>query len=306
MADSSSLDDDADLMVIDDLHLIALCQDTNQAGAMSDEDYAMELQLQEVIVSSAMAATVVQSSCTPQPEMIVPAAIDDGAVQETPIHVVGECSYSSCPLLAAPAPVEDAAAAAATTALVEVAEIICKICLDYMSPPNMHRASGACTHSFCAACLAGYISSKIQDSISEIKCPEEDCDIVLDPELFQDMLPKEAFEAWGLALCRSTVLGASNVCYCPFSDCSEMMVDERGGGVPESECPVCRRLFCAQCGVPWHAGVTCAEYEQLAPGDRGKDDMVVLEMAKGKKWRRCPRCKFLVEKHEGCMHITCR
>uniref|UniRef100_A0A0A9ELG3 IBR domain-containing protein n=1 Tax=Arundo donax TaxID=35708 RepID=A0A0A9ELG3_ARUDO len=29
-------------------------------------------------------------------------------------------------------------------------------------------------------------------------------------------------------------------------------------------------------------------------------------MAKGKKWRRCPRCKYLVDKQEGCVHITCR
>lgn len=287
-------------MVTDDLRIIALCQDTNQPGAtellaMSDEDYAMELQLQEVIVSSTMAATAVQSSCTPQPESFVPAAISDGGAVEMPVHAVAECSYSSSPLLASPAASEGA-----------VTAIICKICLDYMSPSDLHRASGACTHSFCTACLTRYISAKIQDSNSDVKCPAEDCDIVLDPELFQDMLSKEAFEAWGAALCRSTVLGASNVCYCPFNDCSEIMVDERGDGVPESECPVCRRLFCAQCGVPWHAGISCAEYEQLAPGDRGKDDMVVLEMAKGKKWRRCPRCKFLVEKHDGCVHITCR
>lgn len=314
MAASSSIDD-ADLMVVDDLHLIALCQeaqDTNQDGttavlAMSDEDYAMELQFQEVIVSSTMEAIVMQSSLTPQIERSVQAAMDDGAVAEAPVHAIGECSYSSSPLLTAPtAAVEDTAAVAAATAVVEDAEIICKICLDYMAPSNMHRVSGACTHFFCGACLTRYISAKLQDSISDVKCPEEDCDSVLDPGFLQDMLPKEAFEAWGAALCRSMVLVASDVCYCPFTDCSEIMVDERGGGVPESECPVCRRLFCARCGVPWHAGVTCDEYEQLEPGDRGKDDMVVLEMAKGNKWRRCPRCRFLVEKHEGCIHITCR
>uniref|UniRef100_A0A0A9DNB9 RBR-type E3 ubiquitin transferase n=1 Tax=Arundo donax TaxID=35708 RepID=A0A0A9DNB9_ARUDO len=171
---------------------------------------------------------------------------------------------------------------------------------------DMHRASGGCAHAFCGACLAHYIIAKIQDRISIVKCPEEDCGSVLDPELCQGILPREAFEAWGSALCMSMVLVGSNVCYCPFNDCSEIMVDDRGGEVPESECPVCRRLFCAQCGVPWHAGISCAEYEQLAPGDRGKEDLVVLEMAKGKKWRRCPRCKYLVDKHDGCVHITCR
>ena len=85
-----------------------------------------------------------------------------------------------------------------------------------------------------------------------------------------------------------------------------MMVDDLGGDVAESECPSCNRLFCACCGVPWHAGVGCAEYGQLAAGDRGKEDSAVMTMAMGEKWKRCPQCKFLVQKSEGCLHITCR
>ena len=63
MAAASSFGDDSDLMVTDDLHSIAVCQGRNQADAtglmvISDEEHAAELQLQEVIVSSAMAMIV--------------------------------------------------------------------------------------------------------------------------------------------------------------------------------------------------------------------------------------------------------
>lgn len=85
-----------------------------------------------------------------------------------------------------------------------------------------------------------------------------------------------------------------------------MMLDDAGEAVTESECPSCRRLFCAQCAVPWHAGVDCAAYKKLGKGDRGKEDLLVVEMAKGKKWKRCPKCKYFVEKSQGCLHITCR
>jgi len=89
-----------------------------------------------------------------------------------------------------------------------------------------------------------------------------------------------------------------------------MLVDDDGGDVrdvAESECPSCRRLFCARCAVaPWHAGVTRAEYKGLRKEDRGKEDMLLLEMAKGRKWKRCPKCEFFVEKRDGCLHITCR
>ncbi|KAG2558383.1 hypothetical protein PVAP13_8NG110704 [Panicum virgatum] len=274
----------------------AVCQGRNQADAtglmaISDEEYAAELQLQEL--DSAV--------------VVVNTANNDTTAAETPaVLAVAECSCCSSsppPSLAVAAPAtgeEDDAIAVAT----------CKICLDYVPASHVHHASHDCAHAFCAACLSGYISAKTQGGrISDVKCPgdgEDCCDDVLDPELCQGIISGEAFEAWCAALCMSMVEGGSNFCYCPFDDCSEILVDDRGGDVPESECPACRRLFCARCRVPWHAGITCAEYGQLAPGDKGKEDLVVLEMAKGEKWKRCPQCKYFVEKHNGCVHMTCR
>ncbi|CAL5004071.1 unnamed protein product [Urochloa decumbens] len=273
----------ADLLVA---NLIALCEGRNEEAdatgllAVPDEELATELQLQEVIVSSAMAAI---ASLMPQLDSAVHTATNYAATAETPAVAVIEC----CPSASS--------------------SEICKICLDHVSPSDVLRASSGCTHAFCAACLARYISAKVQEGISGVKCPGEDCGSLLDPELCQGILSREAFEAWCAALCRSMVLGwSTKVCYCPFNDCSEIMVDDRGGENPESECLVCRRLFCAQCRVPWHAGVSCLQYMQLAPEDRRKEDLLVLEMANGNRWTRCPRCKFIVERHDGCAHMTCR
>ncbi|WVZ49713.1 hypothetical protein U9M48_001045 [Paspalum notatum var. saurae] len=319
-AASSSVD--TDLMVIDDLNAVAVAlyhdgrnpDDATGPMAISDEEYAAELQIQEVIVSSAMAVvifsstmapTASRSSLTPMLHSAVhPANNDDAATVVTPAVAVVECrassSSSSPPALGAPA------AAGEGTGPVADAEV-CKICLEHVLPADAHRASRGCAHAFCAACLDRHISAKNQDGVSDVECPGEDCRSVLDPELSQGIISRETFEGWSAALCKSMVLRDSDVCYCPFMDCSESMVNDHGGEVvTESECPICRRLFCARCGVPWHAGITCAEYEQLAPGDRGKEDLVALEMAKGKKWRRCPRCKFWVERHDSCVHITCR
>ncbi|CAD6268783.1 unnamed protein product [Miscanthus lutarioriparius] len=325
MAATSSFGDDADLMVADDLYyLIAVCQGINQADAtglmaISDEEYAAELQLQEVIVSSAMAviansgmaATAAQSSLMPQLDsaVVVHTANNDTAAAETPVLAVAEYSCSSSSSSSSSPPPPLAVAAPATGEDDATAVATCKICLDYVPPSHVHHASRGCAHAFCTACLSGYINAKTQGGrISDVKCPGdgEDCCNDLDPELLQGIISGEAFEALCAALCMSMVEGAGNFCYCPFNDCSEISVDDRGGDVPESECPACRRLFCARCGVPWHAGISCAEYGQLAPGDKGKEDLVVLEMAKGEKWKRCPDCKFLVDRSEGCVHITCR
>lgn len=340
MAAESSV---ADLVDVNDLYLIALCNGRNEAEAdaagllaIPDEEYAAELQLQEVIMSSAMAAaafpllldssapaasndatsTLAVGECSSSTSL--PATDNDHATAETSSTLAvaePECSSSASLPPLAPATDNDHTAAATSSTLeclsssagpsIPATFLFCKICMDAVPPSEAHSASRGCGHAFCATCLAGYIGFKIQDRIADVKCPEEGCGSVLDPELCQGMLPGEAFEAWCAAMCESMLLVAKKV-YCPFKDCSAMMVDDGDGDITESECPSCKRLFCAWCGVPWHTGVGCAEYEQLAAGDRGKEDLVVMEMAKGEKWKRCPQCKFLVQKSDGCLHITCR
>ncbi|PNX78649.1 putative E3 ubiquitin-protein ligase RNF217-like protein, partial [Trifolium pratense] len=52
--------------------------------------------------------------------------------------------------------------------------------------------------------------------------------------------------------------------------------------------------------------IGCEEYQKLNVDERGREDLLVRELANQKKWKRCPRCRFYVEKNEGCLHITCR
>ncbi|KAF7004507.1 hypothetical protein CFC21_019714 [Triticum aestivum] len=293
---------EADLTgLVDDFYFSALTHAQNDADAaeddelfpISDEKYAAELQLQEVIMSSAIAAAATSARSS------FPARRSTATASSSAVIIYGECSSSA---VASSSSCSAQPSASATATLV-----FCKICMDAVPESDAHRASRGCAHAFCSACLAGYIGAKIQDRIADVKCPEERCTGVLDPALCQGMLPREVFERWGAALCESMMLGAKRT-YCPFKDCSVMMVadDDDGEEVTQSECQVCRRLFCAWCAVPWHAGADCAAYRKLGRGDRGKEDMLLLEMAKGKKWKRCPKCEFFVEKTDGCLHITCR
>ncbi|KAJ1268692.1 hypothetical protein BS78_07G154400 [Paspalum vaginatum] len=301
---------DALVALVDDFYFSVLTHGRNDADAagddelfpISDEKYAAELQLQEVILSSASAAAArSSSSVAPAPPRIsTPATISVSPIAAAaPDRGKGECSYASSSSSSRPSSLP-----------VAVASFFCKICMDAVPPSDAHRSSRGCAHAFCGGCLARYVGAKIQDRIGEVRCPDERCGGVLDPELCQGILPREVFERWGAALCESMLLGAKRV-YCPYRDCLAMMlVDDGGdvrGDVAESECPSCRRLFCARCAVaPWHAGVTCAEYGRLRKGDRGREDMLLIEMAKGKKWKRCLKCEYFVEKRDGCLHITCR
>ncbi|XP_034601306.1 E3 ubiquitin-protein ligase RSL1 [Setaria viridis] len=193
----------------------------------------------------------------------------------------------------------------------------CSICMEPMAPSEAHRCGAACGHAFCRACLSGHVRAKVEAGTGTgavVRCPDPSCAGAVDPELCRAARPPDVFERWCAALCES-LFPAARRTYCPFPDCSEMMVadgDGDGGGgaegcVTQSECQVCRRLFCARCRVaPWHAGVACDEYQWLAMGDGGREDMMLYEMAGAMSWKRCPKCQFFVDKIDGCAHISCR
>ncbi|MQM02867.1 hypothetical protein Taro_035639, partial [Colocasia esculenta] len=178
----------------------------------------------------------------------------------------------------------------------------CVICTDIKLPGDMFR-NESCPHSFCNDCIGKHIGVRVQESVGAVvNCPGEGCESALWPPLCRGIIPEEVFQRWVDALCES-VLQPERRVYCPYRDCSELLVDDGVEVVRQSECPSCRRLFCAHCQVPWHADFECEEFQSL--GSK-REDLMVVELAKSKKWKRCPQCMFYVEKTDGCLHISCR
>ncbi|KAM1155927.1 hypothetical protein ACFX11_027037 [Malus domestica] len=64
--------------------------------------------------------------------------------------------------------------------------------------------------------------------------------------------------------------------YRPFNVCSELVIHEYPEGTTRSEL-----------------------------GKKGEDKML-KELAKKKRWRRCPNCNYSVERISGCSYIKCR
>ncbi|PIA43226.1 hypothetical protein AQUCO_02000574v1 [Aquilegia coerulea] len=183
-------------------------------------------------------------------------------------------------------------------------KFICEICFEPKSSFDSFKIKG-CKHFYCSECMAKYVASKLQENVTSIRCPVPDCLGVLEPEFSRTILPQEVFDRWGDALCESLILGAQKF-YCPFKDCSALLIDDGGVAVKDSECPHCRRMFCAQCKVPWHTGINCKDFQKLGKGEREKEDILLMNLAKDKKWQRCPKCKFYVERSDGCLFMKCR
>ncbi|OMO70534.1 Zinc finger, RING-type [Corchorus capsularis] len=221
-------------LLVDEFYFSALFDDEEQFP-ISDEKYAMELHLQEALMSSATSSRVRIGLST---QLQISQNLNSsrkGKEKET-----GESSNSN---------------------QTDDWNSLCRICMDVKPIGEMFR-SNTCSHLFCTDCIGKYIAAKLQENISMIECPEVNCKVALEPQFCRSIVPGEVFDRWENALCESVIL-ASQKFYCPFKDCSAMLVDDGVNNVVEAECPNCHRMFCAQCKVPWHGGISCDEFRNL-------------------------------------------
>jgi len=145
---------------------------------------------------------------------------------------------------------------------------VCEICTDTKTMKDAFYISG-CSHAYCSDCVASYIGSKLEDNIVNIRCPFPKCKGSLEAEFCRFILPTEVFDRWSQGLCEA-MFDVSEKFYCPFADCSALLINDGMEAVKNSECPNCNRMFCAQCKVPWHEGIECSEFEKLNVNERKK------------------------------------
>ncbi|GFQ03897.1 probable E3 ubiquitin-protein ligase ari3 [Phtheirospermum japonicum] len=174
----------------------------------------------------------------------------------------------------------------------------CDICAETKNNDEFFPIQG-CTHKFCTHCISKHVSIKIKKGkIARFPCPGVDCKGVLEMDACRAIVPSDVISAWDEMICES-MISQSHKFYCPYKNCSGLLVNEieSGDDVIIREADNCR--------APWHSGIGCEDFLKLGKNEREQEDIKVHELAKKNKWQRCPRCKFFVEKKEGCLHITC-
>ncbi|XVF25315.1 hypothetical protein REPUB_Repub13aG0202800 [Reevesia pubescens] len=267
---------------VDDFYYSALFdQAEDEIFPPSDDKYAEELQFQEALmsstISSQMGKTISNQSISHASSSIFIQAMHQPVIMEIGKNKTGESSLC-----------------------------FCEICFERKESNQMFTTE-RCVHSYCSDCISKHVWTRVEQSITLISCPGMNCRAVLELDTCRPMLPEVVVHRWEDALCQEFI-NASQSFYCPFRDCSAPLLNDDGGGevIRESECPFCHRLFCAQCYVPWHAGIECEDFQRLNENEREREDLMVWELAREKKWARCPKCKYYVERTEGCPHMICR
>ncbi|KAL5583383.1 hypothetical protein UlMin_015825 [Ulmus minor] len=178
--------------------------------------------------------------------------------------------------------------------------LVCGICMEEKTKAKMFRRIKCKNHLFCRDCMGKHVATKIGQNITKVKCPGLGCNVLLETQNCRSIVPKAVVDRWEVAIYKSRLFGWQKI-YCPFPDCSVLLVadnEEKAKGLISLECPSCHRMFCARCSVPWHAGSKCLI--------ETNDDRRLANLARKRSWKRCPNCRFYVEKRTGCDRITCR
>ncbi|NP_001168224.1 putative RING zinc finger domain superfamily protein [Zea mays] len=180
----------------------------------------------------------------------------------------------------------------------------CAICFEMVLAAEKFVVSH-CPHAFCNSCIGRYVAGKVADNVAVIGCPDPACETgFIEMDLCRDIIPPELFDRWSVVLCEE-LLGDDKF-YCPFKDCSALLLNDDSAKIRETECPHCHRLFCARCHVPWHDGIECKEFRKLGDDEKGENDLMLKKLADKEKWQRCPKCRMYVSRKSGCLLINCR
>uniref|UniRef100_J3MXR9 RBR-type E3 ubiquitin transferase n=2 Tax=Oryza brachyantha TaxID=4533 RepID=J3MXR9_ORYBR len=182
----------------------------------------------------------------------------------------------------------------------------CGICFDTHPLLDMFRGL-PCDHKFCLGCMAAYVEGKVGEADVPISCPHPECkkdDVVagvLHPEECKKSIDFAAFSSWGLRLAEGAVPHYRRA-YCPNRRCA-VLLETSGEDKPAmAECPACKLALCAACGMEWRAEDN-GEHMDCA---KGPDAAMMKKLADEHRWKKCPKCKMMVERVSGCRVMNCR
>lgn len=165
------------------------------------------------------------------------------------------------------------------------------VCLEDVSPSK--GADLKCGHRMCNSCLRRIFRMSITDSQH---MPPRCCSADHIPLRYVDRLFDSDFKkTWNRKFDEYT---ARTRLYCPSRKCGEWIKPEaikKENGRKVARCGRCKNKMCVACGFKAHGSAPCPKDEATTK---------FLSQAAKEGWKRCYKCKAMVELKEGCNHMT--
>ena len=179
--------------------------------------------------------------------------------------------------------------------------IACVICLDDEADDFVEI--DGCGHTACTECIVNYCTTRPDDGTRTfpLRCFHQECDQPLSLRQVHSLLTEEQLKPILSESLRDHIKRhPAEFAHCPGKKCSKLY---RKSDTNNSQqlCNECLASFCACCGVDFHFGMSCEEYQERIIRD--ERDMALWMEANGAK--RCPSCTAVVQKIEGCNNMEC-
>ena len=154
-----------------------------------------------------------------------------------------------------------------------------------------------CNHTYCPGCIVTMVNQSIVD---ESKMPPRCCTQPIPAPVFKAVLSREEQQKFLRAVRLYSTPWEARI-FCPGPECGEF-IPPRSKPDPKHPfqvvCRSCKTRVCVMCKRTGH------KFGQDCPEDWELD--AVLKIGERSGWRRCYKCRALVELNEGCTHMTCR
>lgn len=182
----------------------------------------------------------------------------------------------------------------------------CPICYDSVSSPHQL----GCGHTYCVACLRHLISSALESDQLPLTClgDEARCRVPIAIPTIQQFLPPASFNRLlETAFDAYIAKHPEEFKHCKTPDCTQIYRALQASAAPQTlHCPSCFSAVCNGCHEDTHDGLSCAESKaRRNPAEQERLNDVWIA-SQGGRVKKCPQCSVLIEKLEGCNHMTCR
>jgi hypothetical protein len=140
--------------------------------------------------------------------------------------------------------------------------------------------------NMCRPCITQYLLVRVAENqiVEDYPCPC--CEVSFTFHQLQNLLPADALSKIERSAAYGTVHPKCHSC--------GTVQKKHIQGFRAVDCTACSAATCLCCGESWHSAPCWIE-----------DNDQRLVLAVSPNGRRCPKCRYIIEKTGGCEHMTC-
>jgi ariadne-1 len=198
---------------------------------------------------------------------------------------------------------------------------VCQICGDNSS--DLVICGMSCNHGFCHNCYQMHMEIHIREGQSSLTmcCPMHNCKTRISTQMIESYCSSQMYLKYREWMLQHFIFSKKNIRYCRNEHCSSLLLRHLSPTEMISfqctrdmkclnilndigvECRSCSLRMCFECGDEDHYPISCHLLKQWKEMDRQEGQSMNWILVHTKK---CPKCKFPIEKNQGCRHMHCR